>query len=180
MIRLPLAAAAFVLSVLAANLLTANFGLVPVGFGLQVTAGTYAAGFALLARDFVQRYATDQYDRRRAIALSMVLIGFAGALSYLTASPQLALASTVAFLGAELVDLAVFTPLRDRWGFGAAAVSSNAVSAPIDTVLFLALAGFPLTWPAVVGQFIAKVLYATLVPVVLWALIRLRREPAAA
>src|SRR5688572_11355222 len=43
----------FVATVVAANILTAGFGLVPVGFGLTATAGTAAAGVTLLARDWV-------------------------------------------------------------------------------------------------------------------------------
>ena len=53
-IHLTIATLAYAASIVAANYLTAHYGLVPAGFGLLVTAGTYAAGFALLARDFVQ------------------------------------------------------------------------------------------------------------------------------
>lgn len=162
----------FLLSVVLANILTNTYGLVPTGFGLMVTAGTYAAGFALLARDFTQRYATDLAGRRTAITLTIGLVLVAGALSWALSSPGLAVASTVAFVGAELVDLLIFTPLRDRIGFAGSALVSNIVSAPLDTVLFLAIAGFPLTVAAVTGQFIAKVLYATALPLLLWLLLR--------
>lgn len=40
--------------IVAANWATATFGLVPVGFGLVVTAGTFAAGAALIVRDRLQ------------------------------------------------------------------------------------------------------------------------------
>ncbi len=53
-------------------------------------------------------------------------------------------------------------PLR-RHGFIRAVVASNAVGAPVDTILFLALAGFPI-WAAVPGQLLAKAT-ATAVPV---------------
>lgn len=161
--RLALSMAAYATAILSANYMTANYGLVNVGFGLLVSAGTFGAGFALLARDFVQRYGGVPY------ALASVAIG--GLLSWLLASPALAIASTVAFLGAELVDLAVFTPLRKR-GFIRAALTSNIFSAPVDTVLFLALAGFPLTWQAVTGQFIGKVFWVTLIPLALYAATR--------
>ena len=161
--KLAVSFSAHVAAVIGANYLTAHFGLVSVGFGLLVTAGTFAAGFALLARDFVQRYGGIPW------ALAGVLVG--GAVSWFTATPMLAVASTVAFLGAELVDLAVFTPLRRR-GFFVAALSSNVVSAPIDTVLFLAIAGFPITWQAITGQFIGKVVWATLIPLALYVVAR--------
>lgn len=155
--------ALYVAAIVTANVMTARLGLVPIGFGLVVTAGTFAAGFALLARDFVQRHG--------GIAWAWAAIALGGALSWLLASPALALASTVAFAGSEVVDLLVFTRLRER-GLVRAVLISNVVSAPIDTVLFLWLAGFGVTWQAVLGQFIAKVVYATLIPLVLYVLAR--------
>jgi len=169
-----LATVSYITAVVLANVLTDRLGLVTAGFGLMVTAGTYAAGAALLARDFVHRYA--------GIWFVLGCIAVAGVLSWLLASPALAVASTVAFTAAELVDLAVFTPLRDRIGFAGSALISNVVSAPVDTVLFLTIAGFPLTWQAVTGQFVAKVLWATLLPLAVWVAVtvRSRRELAAA
>lgn len=150
-------------AILAANVLTAHFGLVPVGFGLVVTAGTYAAGFALLARDFVQRYA----------GIPWVLAGivFGVSLSWFFATPAIAVASAVAFAVAELADLLVFSSVRPRGGFVSAAGISNVVSAPIDTVLFLVIAGFPLTFESVVGQLVGKLLWATAVPLALYVLV---------
>ncbi len=149
-----LALIAYIGSIVAANWLTATYGLAPIGFGLVVTAGTFAAGFALVARDAVQTTAG------KAIVFVAILVG--AALSYFTSSPALAIASGVAFLASELVDLAVFTPVRRR-NLAAAVLLSSVVSAPVDTVLFLHLAGFPLTWPAVAGQFIVKTVIALVV-----------------
>lgn len=157
--RLAIALAAHTASIVLANVMTARFGLVPVGFGLMVTAGTYAAGFALLARDFVHRYGGWQW--------ALVGLAMGAALSWFLSTPALALASAAAFGLAELADLAVFSKLRKR-GFGRAALASNIVGAPIDTVVFLAIAGFPLTWPIILGQFIGKVLWATIVPLALY------------
>lgn len=51
----PLALGAALLAcILAANYVTSRFGLVPVGFGLAATAGTYFAGLALVLRDSLQ------------------------------------------------------------------------------------------------------------------------------
>jgi uncharacterized PurR-regulated membrane protein YhhQ (DUF165 family) len=147
---------AYITSIVAANYLTSHYGLVPVGFGLLVTAGTFAAGAALLLRDFVHRYGGYQW------ALAGIAAG--AVLSWLLADPFIALASTVAFTAAELVDLLVFIPTRNRSGFTSAALISNIISTPIDTILFLWIAGFPLTFNAVEGQFIGKVVWATLIP----------------
>jgi uncharacterized PurR-regulated membrane protein YhhQ (DUF165 family) len=160
----------YVGAIVAANVLTSHFGLVPVGFGLMVPAGTYAAGFALLARDFLQR----------AGGVRWVFVGIAigGLLSWWMASPGLALASVAAFTVAELADLAIYTPTAARRGFVTGALASNTVAAPIDTWVFLTIAGFPLTWQTFVGQLIAKLLWATVVPLIVWVTARaLLREP---
>lgn len=150
--------AAYIGTIIAANWLTATFGLVPIGFGLAVTAGTFAAGAALLVRDGLQMRTT------RAWLLACILSG--AALSAFTATPAIAAASGVAFLVSELVDWAIFTPLRSR-SLPGAVLASSVASAPVDTVLFLAVAGFGVTWPAVLGQFIVKTGMALVVALVL-------------
>ncbi len=162
----------YVGAIVAANILSANFGLVPVGFGLLVSAGTYAAGFALLSRDFVHAY----------LGVRGVLVGIAVGLvlSWFLATPALAVASAVAFLVAELADMFVFLWIRPR-GFVRAAFISNCVSAPVDTVLFLWIAGFPLTFESIVGQMVGKILWATIVPLALYVAVRMvarRMRPA--
>ena len=148
-------------SVTAANWLTSRYGLIGVGLGLTATAGTYAAGLCLLARDWV-------HDTAGRIAV-LAAIAAGGLLSAVLAGPRLAVASAAAFVASELADLAVYQPLRRR-GFIRAVIASNAVGAPVDTVLFLALAGFPI-WTAVPGQLLAKAT-ATAVPVAVVLLTR--------
>lgn len=149
---------AYIGSIVIANWMTSTFGLVGIGFGLAVTAGTFAAGAALILRDAVQ------ITSGKPIALAAILVG--AGLSYLTSDPFVALASGIAFLTSEVVDFAVFTPLRRR-SLPTAVLISSIVSAPVDTVLFLYIAGFDVTWQAVVGQFIVKTLMAAGVAVVL-------------
>lgn len=139
-------ATAFVVVILAANYVTTEYGMVPVGFGLEATAGTWLAGVTFVLRDTVQ----DVAGKRWAIAL--IVAG--AALSYLIADPFIALASGTAFLVAEFADLAVYTPLRRR-GYIRAAVASNIVGAFLDTVLFLWIAGFPIR-DAIAGQMVGK------------------------
>ncbi|MFI6862620.1 VUT family protein [Streptomyces sp. NPDC050421] len=159
----PAALAGYVGAIAAANWLTARYGMVPVGAGMLTTAGTFAAGAALLLRDTVQ----DTLGR------GWVLAGIAAgaALTWAT-SPALAVASATAFLAAELADMGVYTPLRAR-GWARAVLASNAVGAVVDTLLFLFLAGFPITAATVGGQLIGKLAWATLLPVA--AVVAVRR-----
>lgn len=157
---------AYVAAVVAANWLTARFGFWPVGFGLATTAGTYAAGAALLARDFLQ----DVAGRCAVLAA----IGIGAALSVWLSTPHLALASGVAFLVAEVADMAVYTPLR-RKGWARAVLASNVVGGVLDTVVFLTLAGFPLA-AAMPGQLVGKIVWATAAPVLLISIIRTVRR----
>ncbi len=158
MIRPTLAAAALLGAVVAANTLTTRYGFVPVGFGLEATAGTYAAGAALAARDALQ----DVAGKRATVLVLLV----AAVVSYLISDPFIAAASAVAFLLAELVDLAVYTPLRRRASLGdrrwtLAVVLSNLAGAVVDSVVFLGVAfGAPAVLPALAGQLLGKS-YAT-------------------
>ena len=134
-------------TVVLANYLTAHYGFVPVGFGLAATAGTYAAGLAFVARDAVQD------TLGRAGVLAVLAVG--AVLSWWLSTPQLAVASAAAFALSELVDMAVYTPLRRR-GYVRAAVASNLIGSLVDTCLFLTLAGFGLTGLSVSGQLVGK------------------------
>lgn len=156
---------AFLVLVVIANWMTSELGLVPVGFGLVATAGTWAAGLVLLARDLVQ----DTLGHR--VMLTCIAIG--AGLSAILADPQIALASGTAFALAELLNWVVYTPLR-KHGWARAVVPSNVAGAFLDTVVFLGVAGFPV-WSAVPGQMAAKTVatLAVVVPVVvLRALLR--------
>ncbi|MFC0532109.1 VUT family protein [Phytohabitans kaempferiae] len=163
--------AAFAVAVIAANWLTSTFRLVPVGFGLTATAGTIAAGFTLLARDVVHDLAG-----RRAV---LVCIPVGAGLSAATAGPHLAFASAAAFAVAELADLLVYQPLRQR-GFLRAVLASNMIGAPLDSIVFLTHAGLPV-WSALASQMWVKTV-ATIVPVAAVlaarALLRHRLRPA--
>lgn len=148
------AAVVYLSSVVLANWLTTHFGFVPVGFGETATAGTFAAGGALIVRDVLQ----DAVGRLGVL----LCVGLAAALSYLVAAPQVAIASGAAFALAELLDMAIYTPLRKRARFGdrrwqLAVASGAAVGAVADTVVFLRLAfGWPAVWPSLPGQLAGK------------------------
>lgn len=168
-----LAAMLYIGVVVLANDLSTRYGLVSIGFGLSASAGTYAAGAALGLRDLVQdglgKFAT------------LGVIAVASIISYLIADPFIATASLAAFATAELCDFAVYTPLRSR-GFTRAVLVSNVIGAAVDTVVFLWIAPFPLTAVAYGGQMVGKVVWMTLVPLLLFSTVRacvaLRRDPA--
>ncbi|MGW2594917.1 VUT family protein [Streptomyces sp. NPDC001515] len=137
------------------------FGTVPIGPGLTVPAGVFLAGIALVLRDLVREALGP------AVALAAVLAG--GALSWWLADPELALASTAAFLLSELLDTAVYEPVRHR-GLVTAMALSNTVGLVVDSVLFLALAEGSLTH--LPGQVLGK---ATMTAVAIVALALVRR-----
>jgi uncharacterized PurR-regulated membrane protein YhhQ (DUF165 family) len=161
------AGAAFIGCILAANYVTTEYGMVPVGFGLIATAGTYFAGATFVLRDAVQ----DTAGRRWVVAL--ILAG--AALSFLISAPFIALASAVAFLLSESVDFAIYQPLRRR-GYVRAALASNVVGSLVDTVAFLAIAGFPI-WQALPGQMVGKFAMTALVVLGVVIVRAVPREP---
>lgn len=140
------AAVGLIACILAANFVTTRYGVVPVGFGLMATAGTYFAGLTFVLRDALQDATGKLWT------LGLIAVG--AALSFVLADPFIALASAVAFLSAEVADLLVYTPLRKR-GYIRAAAASNIVGAFVDTTLFLTIANFPLH-EALAGQMVGK------------------------
>jgi uncharacterized PurR-regulated membrane protein YhhQ (DUF165 family) len=59
-----------------------------------------------------------------------------------------------------------------RHGWARAVIASNVVGAVLDTLVFLTLAGFPVTGRAVSGQLAGKLLWATLIPVLAVTVVR--------
>lgn len=155
--RLVTAVGAFVAAAALSNVLSSRYGLVDMGFGLTASAGTFTAGLALGCRDLIQRW-----GGKRA---SFAAIAAGSLLSLLVgADGRIALASCCAFAVSELVDLYVYTRAKMNGGHEGAVLASNVVAAPVDTVVFLLIAGFPFGWGALAGQMIGKLVYATLVP----------------
>lgn len=155
-------AAAYVGSIFLANYLTQHYQQIPAWFGLLVPAGTYSAGLALGLRDALQ----DQTGVRWVLAAIGV-----GTVASWWVSPALAVASASAFLVSELVDLGVYTPLRNRGRQLTAIALSNTIGAAVDTVIFLSLAGFGLTWASIGGQMLVKAAFVT-APFLVWKAVR--------
>ena len=100
-----LTAAGFLACILAANYVTTEYGMVPVGFGLVATAGTYFAGLSFVLRDAVQDAAG------KWVVLTLIVVG--AGLSFAISAPFIALASGAAFLASETADLLVLPPCGD-------------------------------------------------------------------
>ena len=165
--------ALFALTIPAANWLIGHVGtkcvaggpcLIPVAPGLMAPSGVIMIGLALVLRDLVQR--------RLGVRAAVFAVVAGAVLSALIAPPSLVLASAVAFLVAELADLAVFTPLQQR-GLVLAVLASSLVGLVVDSMLFLQLAFGSQQFLA--GQVIGKAWMVLLVlPLVAW--IRRRDE----
>lgn len=121
--------------------------MVSLGLGLSVSAGTFAAGLALVLRDAVHEAAGPKW--------AYVAVAIGAVVSALTAGPALALASTAAFAVSELVDAVIYGRLRRR-SRAQAVLGSGVVGAVLDTVVFLWLAPFPVTPGGVIGQVLVK------------------------
>ena len=105
----------------------------------------------------------------RSAVLGAIVVGTI--LSYLLADPALATASAVAFIVAELLDFAVYEPLRKR-GLIVAIVSSNIVGLLADSLIFLKMAFGSLEF--LPGQIIGKA-WMTVVAVAVLALLGRRK-----
>lgn len=157
--------AAFAATIPAANWLIGNVGtecipdgpcLLPVGLGYHAPSGVLMIGAALVLRDMVQEAG--------GIRAALVAIAIGGALSWMVAPPALVVASVAAFLLAELADLAVYTPIRER-RLGLAVLASGIVGSIIDSAVFLWLAFGSLAF--IEGQILGKAWMSLLaVPVI--------------
>lgn len=124
-------AAAFGACIVAANWTLNRWGMVPLlGVGPVVPAGVYWAGLSFGVRDALQE--------RGGTRLAAAAIVVGAAVSWAIA-PSFALASGAAFLLSELLDLAVYTPLRRRRWL-TAVVASNVAGSVLDSLAFLWIA----------------------------------------
>ena len=169
------ALALYLISIVGANWLIRNVGiavpggnhLIPVGFGLMAPSGTLAAGVTYIARDVVQR----TIGRRWSLLIIPIGVAITALLNV-----QLAVASGLAFAFSETVDYVVYTPLQAR-GLVRAVLASAIVASVVDSLIFLTLAGIPLT-VALPGLLLGKIYVAVLaIPIIAWLrTVLVRRE----
>lgn len=165
--------AAYATTIPAANWLIGHVGecipdgpcLIPVGFGLMAPSGVLMIGLALVLRDAVQ----EQFG----IKWALVAIAIGAALSLAVSPPALAVASAVAFLIAEGLDMAVYTPLK-RKGLALAVIASGIVGAFVDSALFvwLAFGSFSLSAGTALGKIYASAIVAA------WMSLPIAKEPS--
>ena len=138
------AIAAYAAAMIAANLSVATFGpwVSPIN------------AFILIGLDLALR---DWLHVRLRIWQMGVLIAGTGVLTYLLnpAAGQIAVASSVAFTAAALVDWTTFAKLRGTWLLRAN--GSNVAGAAVDSLVFPTLAFGALMPQIVLAQFAAKV-----------------------
>jgi uncharacterized PurR-regulated membrane protein YhhQ (DUF165 family) len=150
----------------AANWAVTWLGVVSVGFGLAAPAAVYLAGVAFTLRDLLHEVGGRWYV--------LAAIGAGTVVSAAVAPPTVAVASGTAFAVSELVDTAVYTPLRRRrWLVAVAA--SNMAGLVVDSVLFLAFAFGSLKY--LPGQVVGKA-WMTLLAVLALVALRHRRAEA--
>jgi uncharacterized PurR-regulated membrane protein YhhQ (DUF165 family) len=163
---------AFVACVPAANWMIGHAGrcgehgpcTITVAPGIAAPSGVLVIGLAFVLRDLVQR--------RLGFAWGAVAIVLGTIVSFAIVSKPLAAASISSYVASEAADLLVFTALQRR-GLILAIVCSGAVSAALDSVLFVLLAFGDLTYFP--GQLIGKL---EAIAVALPFVKLLRRSPA--
>lgn len=172
MFKVNILTAAFAATIPLANWLIGNVGttcipqgpcILPVGFGLTAPSGVLVVGASLVLRDMV-------HEAGGAKA-ALIAIAIGGALSAVFAPPALFIASVLAFVLAELTDLAVYTPLRQRrlW---LAVLLSGVAGAVVDSAVFLWVAFGSLDY--IIGQTVGKT-WMTLLALPILLIARSRR-----
>lgn len=139
--RFAMALIAMIAVVTASNILVqfpVEADLGPIHLGDILTWGAFTYPFAFLVSDLTNRY--DGPRRARAV----VLAGFAVALclSAYLATPRIAIASATAFLVGQLLDIAVFSRLRNRF-WVLPPLAASLLGSAIDTAIFFGLAFAP-------------------------------------
>jgi uncharacterized PurR-regulated membrane protein YhhQ (DUF165 family) len=124
--------------------------LIPI-LGEMFPPMSLVVGLIFVARDFAQR------EIQHKVIIAMLV---AAALSYIMASPFVAVASLAAFLVSEFADWGVYTWIKKP--FAERILISSAVSTPLDSAVFLGMIGhFSLT--GAVLMTIAKMIGALIV-----------------
>jgi uncharacterized PurR-regulated membrane protein YhhQ (DUF165 family) len=129
-----IALAAMTLVVLSSNILVQH-PVQHLGLGDYLTWGAFSYPFSFLVTDLSNRRFGPQGARR------VVYAGFVLAvlLSVVLATPRIAIASGAAFLLAQLLDIGIFTRLRDR-AWWLPPFASSVVSSALDTAIFFSVA----------------------------------------
>ncbi|QFI67501.1 Putative preQ0 transporter [Sinorhizobium alkalisoli] len=107
--------------------------------GDLLTWGAFSYPFAFLVTDLTNRQLGPHIARRVVVAGFAVAV----ALSFVAATPRIAIASGTAFLLGQLLDIAVFNRLR-RQTWWRAPLAGSLVGSSLDTAMFFSFAFAPL------------------------------------
>lgn len=147
--RLSVIVLAYLVAIVAANLLIAIYGP-----SAAIVVAFVFVGLDLVVRDKLH----DRWQGRTLWPRMLALIATGGALSFLVnaSAGPIAVASTVAFAAAALVDAAVYHAAR-RYPWELRSNGSNIAGAAVDSILFPTIAFGAILPGIVIGQFAAKV-----------------------
>lgn len=156
---------AYLASIVLAAWLVVHVGVVPVGLGLMAPAAAYVVGVTMVLRDLAQ----DQIGPRWTYAAMVAATALSAILS-----PTVAVASALAFITSETLDMLVYTPIRRTGRIVTAVLASNAVAIVADSAIFLYVAFGDLSffW----GQTWAKAVSTVAVALVLTLIYRNRKD----
>jgi uncharacterized PurR-regulated membrane protein YhhQ (DUF165 family) len=123
-----------ILVVVASNILV-QYPFKPLGLSDLLTWGAFTYPIAFFITDITNR----RYGPKKARLI--VFFGFIVAvfLSIWFATPRIAIASGTAFLTAQLIDVIIFSKLRDAKWWKAPLISSS-IGSVIDTIIFFSIA----------------------------------------
>ena len=139
--RFMMAVTAMVVVVTASNILVqypVQFDLGPIHLADILTWGAFTYPFAFLVSDLTNRH--DGPSRARLVVLVGFVVGLV--LSFWLSTPRIAIASGSAFLVGQLLDIAVFQRLRNRYWL-IPPLSASLFGSLIDTLIFFSIAFAP-------------------------------------
>jgi len=155
--------ALYIVLIVAVNWLFTVLPLVDLPGGDKWPPASLVVGLIFVARDFAQR----EIGHRVIIAMLV-----AGALSYIMASPYVAMASVTAFLISEFADWAVYSftgrPFSQR------ILLSSLIATPLDSAVFLLMIGHF----SIIGA-LAMTLSKLVGAVIVWWMVRQREQATA-
>lgn len=152
----------YLLSIVAANVVTAKFAPMQVGVFL-VPMGTFLIGATFIFRDLVQ----NKYGRKKTYMFIGLALLMSALVSYLLGDTLLiVVASALAFVVAETTDTEIYTRLKLPMAWRV--FYSGLVGGFLDSVIFVVIglspigAGF-LTWEMVISAILGQVIFKTIV-----------------
>ena len=141
----------YISSIVLVNIGFANIQLVQLPWGDMWPPTSLAVGFVFVLRDYAQR------EIGHKVILAMLL---GAAISYVMASPIIAIASVTAYIASELLDWLVYS--LSKTDFMGRILLSSAISTPVDSIVFLWMIGH-LSISAVVVMTVSKMVAAVIV-----------------